>query len=143
MAKILVCYWSGTGNTEIMAEKIAEGLENKGANVDLRAVSEVDPDEVADFDKVALGCPSMGVEVLQEDEFLPFFEDAIDSLEGKKVALFGSYGWGNGEWMRKWVDECKDAGLKVYKGEGLIIKETPDDAGEEKCIKFGEGFASF
>lgn len=143
MSKVLVVYWSGTGNTEIMAEKIAEGLENAGAEVDLRNVADVDADEVADFDKIAFGCPSMADEHLEEDEFEPFFEDAEEHLAGKKVALFGSYGWGNGEWMEDWVERTQDLGADVFKGEGLILTYTPDDEGEEACVAFGEEFAEF
>ena len=88
MANILLVYWSGTGNTEIMAEKIKEGMENAGASVDMRTVDQVDPSEIANFDKIAFGCPSMGVETLEEDEFEPFFEAVEGSLSGKKVALF-------------------------------------------------------
>lgn len=143
MAKVLVVYWSGTGNTEIMAEKIAEGLENAGAEVDLRNVSDVDAGEVAEFDKIAFGCPSMADEHLEEDEFEPFFEDCEGDLAGKKVALFGSYGWGNGEWMEDWVERTQEAGAEVMRGEGLILEYTPDAEGEEKCVEFGEEFAKF
>lgn len=143
MAKVLVVYWSGTGNTQIMAEKIAEGLEIAGAEVDLREVSDVDPEELIDYDKVAFGCPSMGSEVLEEEEFEPFFEECEPEIDGLPVALFGSYGWGDGEWMRNWVDRAEDAGADVFRGEGLIIQETPDEDGEEDCIEFGEEFADF
>lgn len=143
MEKVLVVYWSGTGNTEIMAEKIAEGLADSNVDVDLREVGDVDPSEIEGFAKVAFGCPSMGSEVLEEDEFEPFFEDVEEYLEDKKIALFGSYGWGSGGWMLDWVERCVDLGAKVYKNEGLIINETPDDAGEEECVEFGKGFAAF
>ncbi|NMA04741.1 MAG: flavodoxin [Acholeplasmataceae bacterium] len=143
MAKVLIVYWSGTGNTEIMAEKIAEGLKSANQDVDLRQVSDVSASEVKDFDKIALGCPSMGAEVLEEDEFQPFFDEAINHLNGKKIALFGSYGWGDGEWMRNWVSECETAGANIYTNEGLMINETPDSLGEEECVEFGKGFADF
>ncbi len=143
MAKVLIVYWSGTGNTEIMAEKIAEGLKSANQDVDLRQVSDVSASEVKDFDKIALGCPSMGAEVLEEDEFQPFFDEAINHLNGKKIALFGSYGWGDGEWMRNWVSECEAAGANIYTNEGLMINETPDSLGEEECVEFGKGFADF
>ncbi|MGI6787565.1 MAG: flavodoxin [Acholeplasmataceae bacterium] len=143
MSKVLVVYWSGTGNTEIMAEKIAEGLENAGVEVDLRSVLDVDPSEVADFDKIAFGCPSMADEKLEEDEFAPFFDDVEDSLAGKKVLLFGSYGWGNGEWMEDWVERTEDAGAEVFNGEGLILNYTPDAEGEALCVEWGEEFAEF
>lgn len=143
MSKVLVVFWSGTGNTEIMAEKIAEGLENAGAEVDLRNVIDVDPSEVQDFDKIAFGCPSMADEKLEEDEFAPFFEDAEEHLSGKKVLLFGSYGWGTGQWMEDWVERTQDAGADVFNGEGLIANYTPDAEAEEKCVEFGEEFAKY
>lgn len=143
MEKVLVVYWSGTGNTEIMAEKIAEGLANANLDVELKAVNEVDASEIEDYSKVAFGCPSMGDEELEEDEFAPFFEEAEEYLNGKKIALFGSYSWGSGEWMESWVERCVDLGALVYNDEGLIINETPDDDGEEQCVEFGEGFADF
>jgi len=142
MANVLVVYWSGTGNTEIMAEKVKEGLENQGATVDFRTVDQVDPSEVASFDKIAFGCPSMGVEVLEEDEFEPFFEAVEADLSGKKVALFGSYGWGEGEWMDGWMTRVKDAGADLYE-EGFKVNSTPSSEEEEACVKFGEGFANF
>lgn len=142
MANVLVVYWSGTGNTEIMAEKIKEGLENAGETVDFRTVDQVDPSEVASFDKIAFGCPSMGVETLEEDEFDPFFTDVEGSLSGKKVALFGSYGWGEGEWMEAWTERTVATGALLY-DKGLMINSTPSSEEEETCVQFGEGFAKF
>ncbi|MBN2268291.1 MAG: flavodoxin [Acholeplasmataceae bacterium] len=142
MADVLLVYWSGTGNTEIMAEKIKEGLENAGASVDYRTVDAVEPGEVADFDKIVFGCPSMGVETLEEDEFEPFFAEIEGSLSGKKVALFGSYGWGEGEWMDAWIERTKEAGANLY-DTGLKVNSTPSSDEEEVCIAFGEGFAKF
>lgn len=142
MAKALVVFWSGTGNTEIMAEKVAEGLKKGKADVTLKHVSEIDPSDVKKYDLIALGCPAMGDEALEEDEFLPFFEEASENISGKKVALFGSYDWGDGQWMRDWEDEVKDAGAKLFK-EGLIINNTPDSDGEDECVEFGKKFASF
>jgi len=105
MADVLLVFWSGTGNTEIMAEKIREGLEGAGASVDYKKVDEISSKDVLKYDKIVFGCPSMGVELLEEDEFEPFFEQVENHLNGKKVALFGSYGWGEGEWMDEWVKE--------------------------------------
>ncbi|MCR3906809.1 MAG: flavodoxin [Tenericutes bacterium] len=143
MANVLLVYWSGTGNTEIMAEKIKEGLESAGETVDFRTVDAVDPSDVADFDKLVFGCPSMGVEVLEEDEFEPFFEEVEGSLSGKKVALFGSYGWGEGEWMDAWQERVIAAGATLFKDEGLKINSTPSSEEEETCVEFGEEFAKF
>ncbi|HAX02810.1 MAG: flavodoxin [Tenericutes bacterium GWC2_34_14] len=142
MANVLVVYWSGTGNTEIMAEKIKEGLESAGASVDFKTVDQVEPSDVANYDKIAFGCPSMGVETLEEDEFEPFFEAVEGSLSGKKIALFGSYGWGEGEWMDAWVERAEATGANLY-DNGLRINSTPSSEEEDKCVEFGAGFASF
>ncbi len=119
--KTAVIYWSGTGNTEAMAKAVAEG-----ANAELFSVSEFSGN-VADYDALCFGCPAMGAEVLEEDEFEPFFTSAEGSLSGKKVLLFGSYGWGDGEWMRNWVERVNAAGAEVVNGEGFIVNEAPSD----------------
>ena len=142
MADVLLVYWSGTGNTEIMAEKIKEGLESSGVSVDYRSVDAIETDEVSQFDKIVFGCPSMGVETLEEDEFEPFFEAVEGSLSGKKVALFGSYGWGEGEWMDAWEDRVKDAGAELFES-GLKINSTPSSEEEDECVEFGQSFAKF
>ncbi len=142
MAKTLVVYWSGTGNTEIMAQKIKEGLESQGESVDLKAVDGIEASEVEAYEKIAFGCPSMGAECLEEDEFEPFFEEAEGMLSGKKVALFGSFDWGDGEWMDDWQDRVTEAGASLYK-EGLKVNLTPEDDSEQECVEFGEGFAKF
>jgi flavodoxin short chain len=142
MANVLLVFWSGTGNTEIMAEKIKEGLEKAGETVDYRTVDAVDPSDVDAFDKVVFGCPSMGVEALEEDEFEPFFEEVEGALSGKKVALFGSYGWGEGEWMDAWEDRVKESGAELF-NEGLRVNSTPSSEEEEQCVEFGERFAKF
>ncbi|MCD4826616.1 MAG: flavodoxin [Acholeplasmataceae bacterium] len=142
MADVLLVYWSGTGNTEIMAEKIKEGLEASGVSVDYRTVDAVEPSEVSGFDKIVFGCPSMGVETLEEDEFEPFFEEVEGELAGKKVAIFGSYGWGEGEWMDAWVDRVKDSGADLYE-TGLKINSTPSSEEEDECFQFGEGFGKY
>src|SRR3989339_721715 len=132
MANVLIVYWSGTGNTEIMAEKIKEGLESAGASVDMRTVDNVQPSEVSGFDKIAFGCPSMGVETLEEDEFDPFFSEAEGLIKGKKVAIFGSYGWGEGEWMDAWVERTVATGAKLFQ-EGFKVNSTPSSEEEENC----------
>lgn len=142
MADVLLVYWSGTGNTEIMAEKIKEGIESAGLTVDYRTVDAVEPDEVSGFDKIVFGCPSMGVEVLEEDEFEPFFEEAEGLLSGKKVALFGSYGWGEGEWMDAWVERVNDTGAELFEPT-LMINSTPSSEEEDECAQFGADFAKF
>ena len=119
--KTAVIYWSGTGNTEAMAKAVAEG-----ANADLFEVSGFSGN-IADYDAFAFGCPAMGAEVLEEDEFEPFFANIEGSLSGKKVLLFGSYGWGDGEWMRNWYDRTKAAGAELIGDEGFIVNEAPSD----------------
>lgn len=143
MRKMSVIYWSQTGNTAAMAKAIAEGAQAAGAEVNLLEVSQAAGADVKDCDLLALGCPAMGAEVLEEDEFEPFFQSVEGGLSGRKVALFGSYGWGDGQWMRDWRDRAGRAGAEIYGGEGLIVNETPDGAGLEQCRAFGGGFAAF
>lgn len=138
MSKVAVVFWSATGNTETMANCIAEG-----ANGTIVPCSEMNAAKLAEFDAVAFGCPAMGAEQLEESEFEPMFSDLEGSLNGKKIALFGSYGWGDGQWMRDWVQRTNDANAVIYTDEGLIINETPDDDGIAKCKEFGKGFAAF
>ena len=106
MNKIAVVYWSGTGNTELMAAKVAEGARGAGANAELIKASDFDGAKLDEYDAVAFGCPSMGVEQLEESEFEPMFLSCEAKLKDKKIALFGSYGWGDGEWMRNWEETC-------------------------------------
>jgi flavodoxin short chain len=141
MSKVAIIYWSGTGNTERMAGAIEEGLKSAGAEVEKFSVEAINAKEALTYDKLALGCPSMGDEVLEEFEFEPFFESIENRLAGKKIALFGSYGWGDGEWMRDWQDRVIAAQAELHQGEGLIINETPDEDGLEKCKTFGKTFA--
>ena len=133
--KVAVIYWSGTGNTEQMAQAIAEG-----AGADLFAVSDFSG-KLDAYDRVAFGCSSMGDEVLEESEFEPFFAEVEGELSGKTIALFGSYGWGDGQWMRDWVDRAKADGAVVFGDEGLIVNETPSEEDLENCKQFGENFA--
>ena len=143
MSKMTVIYWSQTGNTEAMAKAIAQGAEAAGAEVKLLTVSEASEADVTGSDLVAFGCPAMGAEVLEEDEFEPFFTGVEGKLSGKKVALFGSYGWGDGQWMRDWVQRTDKSGANVYQDVGLMINETPDGEGLAKCRAFGAGFARY
>ena len=130
--KTAVIYWSGTGNTQQMAEAVAEG-----AGAELFSVSEFSGN-IEDYDRVAFGCPAMGAEDLEDSEFEPFFSGVVDKLSGKKVALFGSYGWGDGEWMRNWTEQVKGAGAEVVNGEGLIANEAPSDDDLENCRSLGQ-----
>ena len=136
MSKIAVVYWSGTGNTEAMANTVSEGAKAAGADVTLYTATEFSASMVADFDAIAFGCPSMGAEQLEETEFEPMFTECESKLSGKTIALFGSYGWGDGEWMRNWEDTCRDAGA-VLACDSVICMETPDDEAEEQCRNLG------
>ena len=137
MASIAIVYWSGTGNTEIMAKKIMEGSNEQTKQAELFTASEFHVDKLKMFDIIAFGCPSMGAEVLEETEFFPLFESCKSRLVGKSVALFGSYGWGDGEWMRNWEKDIEAAGA-VLMCESLIINETPDSDGQQQCYEFGK-----
>ena len=143
MSKAAVIYWSMTGNTEAMANAVAEGLKSAGAEVDLKQVSEISANDALGYDLLALGCPAMGAEVLEESEFEPFFTELEGKLSGKKVALFGSYGWGDGQWMRDWVERAQGDGAQVLNGEGLICNEAPDDDVQAACRKLGADLAAW
>jgi flavodoxin I len=141
MGKSAVIYWSGTGNTEIMANAIAKGMTEGGEAVEVFNVCDF-KGSVSDYDKIAFGCPSMGNEVLEESDFEPFFEAVESALSGKKIALFGSYGWGDGQWMRDWEKRVNNDNANLF-GEGLIINNTPDADGTTKCAEFGRSFAKY
>ena len=143
MSKMAVIYWSMSGNTEAMASAIAEGARGAGAEVDLMQVSEVSVDQALSYPLLALGCPAMGAEVLEESEFEPFFAQLEGRLSGKKVALFGSYGWGDGQWMRDWCERAKEDGAQLFSDEGLICNETPDDDVQAACRKLGADLANW
>ena len=134
MSKVAVVFWSGTGNTEAMANAVADGAKNAGAEVEMFEAADFSADKVADFDGLAFGCPSMGAEVLEEDEFQPMGDDVKDSLAGKKVVLFGSYGWGSGEWMENWEGEVDALG-------SFICNEAPQADDETACAELGAKIA--
>ena len=136
MSKIAVIYWSGTGNTEAMANAVAQGARGKGASVDVLTPSAVDASKMAAYTGVALGCPAMGAESLEEDEFEPMFSDIKTALKGKKVALFGSYGWGGGEWMTTWENDCRTAGVSLC-ADSVICSEAPEDDTIAACKALG------
>lgn len=136
MKKLGIVYWSGTGNTKMMAEGISEGAKNAGAEVNLFDVNNFNAADVDKFDVLAFGCPSMGAEVLEETEFEPVYDDCKSNLKGKTVGIFGSYGWGDGEWMRNWEAEVLEIGALLPEGY-LIINETPDETGVETCKNYG------
>ena len=141
MSKIAVVYWSGTGNTEQMANCVAEGVQAAGGQADLLQPSQFDGEKLGEYDAVAFGCPAMGAEELEESEFAPMFDGLEKDLKDRKVALFGSYGWGDGQWMRDWKARADGANAVVYQDEGLILNEAPDEEGLAQCRAFGAGFA--
>lgn len=143
MSKIAVIYWSGTGNTEAMADLVANAATAAGASVDKFTASEFNVSSAGDYTGFALGCPAMGAEQLEESEFEPMFSDLEGSLNGKKIALFGSYGWGDGQWMRDWVERAQGDGAQVLNGEGLICNEAPDDDVQAACRKLGADLAAW
>lgn len=136
MLKVNIIYWTGTGNTEAMAKLIEEGAEGKGAEVKMLHVSEAGIDDVKNVDIVLLGSPAMGAEVIEENEMEPFVESIASSVSGKKIGLFGSYGWGDGEWMRNWVERMEGYGANLI-NEGLIVQESPAGDSEDECRNFG------
>jgi flavodoxin short chain len=140
MNKIAVVYWSGTGNTETMATKVAEGATSAGADATVFNAYAFKPEMLDDFDAVAFGCPSMGCEQLEDGEFEPMFISCEPKLNGKKIALFGSYGWGDGEWMRTWEDNCKTDGA-VLVCDSVICNDAPDHNAQAECISLGEALA--
>lgn len=140
--KAAVIYWTGTGNTEAMAQAVKEGLVKAGAEVDLLQFSDLTPDEaLSKYDRLALGCPAMGGEQLEEGEVEPFFTELEGKLQGRKLALFGSYGWGDGQWMRDWAERAQAAGAVLAGGEGLIANEAPDDDALDACQDLGQDLA--
>ena len=140
MSKVAVVYWSGTGNTEAMAKAVEEGIKAAGSEAVVLTASEFDSSKVAEFDAIAFGCPAMGDEVLEEGEFDPMFTGVESSLKDKKIALFGSYGWGDGQWMRDWEDRCKAAGA-VLATESVTANDAPDDSAVAACKALGAALA--
>ncbi|HCO62875.1 MAG TPA: flavodoxin [Clostridiales bacterium] len=142
MKQAVVLFWSMTGNTAAMAQAVAEGGQNAGLDVRLCQVSEITPQEALSFDVLAMGCPAMGAEVLEEGEFEPFFTQLESGLHGKTVALFGSYDWGDGQWMRDWAERTQADGARLVGGEGLIVHGTPDEDGLAQCRQLGAALAN-
>ena len=138
--KIAVVYWSSTGNTEAMAQAVAEGAKQSGAEVSLLTATEFGPEEMDNYDAIAFGCPAMGAEELEDTEFAPMFESCEDKLSGKKIALFGSYGWGDGEWMRTWEETCQNKGATLA-CDSVICQEAPDDEALDACRSLGQALA--
>ena len=139
---VSVVYWSGTGNTQAMAEAVAEGIRDGGADAVLIEVGNADAAALAEEKAFALGCPSMGAEQLEESEMEPFVEALEPLVSGKTILLFGSYGWGDGEWMRDWAERMKNAGAVLVREEGVIANDAPDDEALAECRAAGKELAA-
>ena len=136
MSKVAVVFWSGTGNTEAMADLVAQGVKEAGGDASLIQISDFDESQIDDFDAFAFGCPAMGDEELEDTEFLPVYDIVEPLLGDKKVVLFGSYDWNDGEWMELWEQRAQDAGVNVV--DSLIAKDYPDDEASAGCVRVGK-----
>ena len=142
METVKIVFWSQGGNTAAMAAAVAEGVQEAGSKAEIINVSDASVADLQSMKGFALGCPAMGAEVLEEMEMEPFMCELEGSLAGKSVGLFGSYGWGDGQWMRDWEERCKAAGAAVVGGEGVICQETPDDDAIANCRALGRALAA-
>lgn len=142
MDKIYVVYWSQTGNTEVMAEAVSQGIRESGKEAETLTVSQITADTLKEAQAFALGCPAMGDEVLEESEMEPFMEQLDPMISGKQIGLFGSYGWGNGQWMREWQDRVMADGAVVAGGEGIMAQEMPDEDVLAACRNLGRILAA-
>ena len=139
MSKVAVVFWSGTGNTEAMADLVAQGARAAGATADIIQCGDFSADRIADYDAFAFGCPAMGDEELEDGEFLPMYDEVEPALSGQKVALFGSYDWNDGEWMELWEQRAEEAGLNVV--DSVVAKDYPDDDAATDCMRIGAQLA--
>ena len=142
MSKVNVVFWSQSGNTESMANAVGAGVTEAGGEANVVYVGDASIDELKSAKAFALGCPAMGEEVLEEGEMEPFVADLEGFVSGRTIGLFGSYGWGDGQWMRDWVDRMTAAGATVVNGEGVICQEAPDGAAEAACKELGKALAA-
>ncbi|BEU86639.1 flavodoxin [Selenomonas sp. TAMA-11512] len=140
MAKAAVVFWSGTGNTEAMANAVVEGVKKGGAEVELIRVGDFSADRIADYAGVLFGCPACGTEELDDTEFEPFFAEAEGKLSGVKVGLFGSYGWGGGAFMETWAERTEAAGANMV-ADSVTCETEPDAAAIAQCEALGEAMA--
>ncbi len=143
MSKVVIVYWSGTGNTAMMASSIADGVKDAGGEAEIISVSNISVDALKNQNVIALGCPSMGAEQLEETEMEPFMCELEGSISGKNIALFGSYGWGNQEWMRDWESRITVAGANLVNGEGIAVNGTPGPDAEEELKSLGRSLARY
>ena len=141
MSEVIVAFWTGTGNTAEMAEYVAEGIREGGAEAKVVSVDDISAADLKDAKAFALGCPSMGVEQLEESTMEPFVEEVCGFASGKTIGLFGSYGWGDGEWMRDWAERMQNAGAVLVREEGIIANETPEDDVIEELKAAGKELA--
>lgn len=142
MSKITIVYWSQTGNTEAMANAIGEGIIGSGKEVEIVEVTNVAVEALKEANVIALGCPATGDEELDESDMEPFVKELEKFADGKQIALFGSYDWGDGQWMREWEKRMTSAGATIVGGEGIICQYTPDDTVLDTCKSLGEQLAS-
>lgn len=143
MSKVAVVYWSQTGNTQEMAEAVCQGIVAAGKEAELLDVSSANIEDLKAATAFALGCPAMGDEVLEESEMEPFVEALESFVDGKNIGLFGSYGWGSGQWMQDWEERMTSKGAKIVGGQGLICQDSPDEDAVNACKALGEQLASF
>lgn len=136
-----VVYWSATGNTELMAHAVARGLRRGGAQADIYQAIEFTRDKMDCYDEIAFGCPSYNEDSLEQGEFEPMFASIEDKLNGKKIALFGTYGWGGDRWMKKWIRRVEKDGAELINDRAVICKGTPDNAVLDQCITLGQELA--
>lgn len=141
MSEIKIVYWSGTGNTEEMAKAVAAGVKKAGGTAEVIEISDASAENLENDTVFALGCPAMGAEVLEEELMEPFMAELDHMLDGRVVGLFGSYGWGDGEWMRDWEERIKEHGARLAGGEGVICCEAPDQEALDNCESLGEALA--
>ncbi len=142
MDKVTVVYWSQSGNTQAMAEAVGEGIKEAGKEAEVISVDAASVDSLKEDTVFALGCPAMGAEVLEEAEMEPFVTELEAFVSGKKIGLFGSYGWGDGQWMRDWEERMKAAGAEVVTGAGVICNDAPDDEAVASCKNLGKELAA-
>lgn len=141
MKNVAVIYWSGTGNTEAMANLVLEGAQGAGAEAALYTPDQVDEALVERCSAVAMGCPAMGAEQLEEGEFEPMYQSIRGKLAGKPVGLFGSYGWGDGEWIRTWADDCTEAGANLV-AEPVMANGAAEGEDADACTALGAALAN-
>lgn len=142
MAEVKIVYWSGTGNTASMAEFVGKGVTEAGGAPQFIPAEEASAADIASAKAFALGCPSMGAEQLEESTMQPLEDELVSLVSGKKILLFGSYGWGDGEWMRNWVEELTGAGAEMIEPEGVICNDAPDGDAEAALIAAGKALAA-